>query len=185
MTSHVWSFCSSWIGSHTRKVSPQSVQPLQRRRFLKVFKKNSKTIWLPNHVTDDIINSFSVAYFIPRWSSKFFILIRCSVLHMQLWCHNEGTYDIIQNHTHSSWSTCYMPSFNFYLGAVSEIQRSKSFPFFQHGCHTTWPMMSYLSIEHSTWVVTPVVKMSQSDERLRRKTQVLCRQTNKRTSKGN
>ena len=34
--SHVWPFCSSWKGGHTCKVSPQSVQPLQRRRFLKV-----------------------------------------------------------------------------------------------------------------------------------------------------
>ena len=37
VTSYLWTFCSSWIGSHTYKVSPRSVQPLQRRRFLKVF----------------------------------------------------------------------------------------------------------------------------------------------------
>ena len=33
----VWTFCSSWIGGHTYKVWPWSVQPLQIRRFLKIF----------------------------------------------------------------------------------------------------------------------------------------------------
>ena len=37
MTSYVWTFCSSWTDGHSCKVSPQSVQPLQRRWFLKVF----------------------------------------------------------------------------------------------------------------------------------------------------
>ena len=35
MTSFAWTFRSSWIGGHTREVSPRSVQPFQRR-FLKV-----------------------------------------------------------------------------------------------------------------------------------------------------
>ena len=47
---------------------------------------------------------FSVDHFIPRWPSKIFILIRCSILRMQLWCHNKGTYDVIKkNHTYSPW----------------------------------------------------------------------------------
>ena len=37
---------------------------------------------------------FSVEHFILRWPSKMFILIRCGVLHMHLWHHYEGTYDI-------------------------------------------------------------------------------------------
>ena len=39
---------------------------------------------------------FSVEHFIPRWPSKMFILIGCGVLHMQLWRHNEGPYDVIK-----------------------------------------------------------------------------------------
>ena len=47
---------------------------------------------------------FSVDHFIPRWPSKIFILIGCRVLHMQLWHHNEGTYDVIKkNLSHSPW----------------------------------------------------------------------------------
>ena len=45
--------------------------------------------------------SFSVDHFIPRWPSKNFILIRCSVLHMQLSRHNEGIYDIIKSRSYS------------------------------------------------------------------------------------
>ena len=33
LMSCVWIFCSSWIGGHTWKVSPQSIQPLQRREW--------------------------------------------------------------------------------------------------------------------------------------------------------
>ena len=40
---------------------------------------------------------FSVDHFIPRWPSKFFILIRCHVLYKQLWRHIEGTYDVIKS----------------------------------------------------------------------------------------
>ena len=72
-------------------------------------------------------------------------------------------------------STCCVPSFNFFLGAVSEIQRSKAFPFFQHGCHTMWPAMSELAWKHSTRVVAPMVKISsQPDKRLQRKTLKFC-----------
>ena len=102
MMSYMWTFCFSWIGSHMCKVLPQSVQPFQRR-FLKVSKKNEKTICLPNHMTDNIIQKKFVDHFIPRWPSKFFILISCGVLHMQLWRHNEGTYDVIKKVTHSPW----------------------------------------------------------------------------------
>ena len=35
-------------------------------------------------------------HFIHRWPSKMFILIRCIILQMQLWRHNEGTYDVIK-----------------------------------------------------------------------------------------
>ena len=37
-----------------------------------------------------------VAEFILRWPWKFFILIGSSILRMQLWRHNEGTYDVIK-----------------------------------------------------------------------------------------
>ena len=85
----------------------------------------------------------SVDHFIPRKLSNIFTLIRCSILLMQLWRHNEGTYDIIKaSHLFPMRSTCHVLSLNFFLGTVSKIQRSKVFPFFQHGCCTTWPLTS-------------------------------------------
>ena len=65
MTSYVWTFCSSWTGSHTCKVSPRSVQPLQRR-FLK-----KKKIWLWNHVTDDVWIFFLLTILTRDNSQKF------------------------------------------------------------------------------------------------------------------
>ena len=57
----------------------------------------------------------SVDYFIPRWPSKSFILIRYDVLHLQLWRHNEGTFDIIKkSHLFPIRSTCRVPTFNFF-----------------------------------------------------------------------
>ena len=54
---------------------------------------------------------------------KIFIMIRCDVLHMQLWRHNEGTSDVIKkSHSFPMRSTCDVPSFNFFLGVVSEIE---------------------------------------------------------------
>ena len=75
------------------------------------------TIWLPNHATDDVIIFFSVDHFIPRWSSKIFILLRCSVLHMQLWHHHEGTDDLIKKTSHSfpMRSLCSVSSFNCFF----------------------------------------------------------------------
>ena len=102
MTSYVWTFCFSWTGGHTCKVSPRSVELFQRRSFFWRLKK-TKTIWLPNHVTDDVMIFFLMDHFIPRWPSKIFILIGCGLPHMQLWRHNEGTYDAIKNETYSPW----------------------------------------------------------------------------------
>jgi len=84
---HMCDFCSSWKGGHMCKVSPRSFQPFQRRRFLKVKKKKNQygcqITWL-------MTSKIFVEHFIPRWPSKMCILIRCSVLHMHLWRHNEG-----------------------------------------------------------------------------------------------
>ena len=88
------------------KVSSQSVQPFQRR-FLKVlcFLNNmaaeSRDQWRHQQM---IVNHFN-----PRWPSIIFLLIGCSVPHMQLWCHNEGTYDVTKiPHSFSMRSTCYV-----------------------------------------------------------------------------
>ena len=122
MTSTKGTFCSSWIGIHTCEVSPRSVQPLQFFQtiiFLKVFFNNMAA---ESHDRSHHQCSFSMNHFIPRWPSKCFILIRCSILHMQLWHHNEGTYVVIKNQL---IHTCRVPSFNISLSVVSEIQRSK------------------------------------------------------------
>ena len=54
-------------------------------------------------------------------------------------------YDVItrapmmsfKDHSFPMRSTYRVPSFNFFFGVDSEIQRSKIFLFFQYGCHTT------------------------------------------------
>ena len=144
MTSCVWTFCSSWLGGHTCKVSTRSVQPLQKRRFLKVF-LNFKTMWLPNHVTDDIIKFFflfSVDHFIPRWPSKIFMLIRCSVLHVQLWGHNEGTHDVLKITLIPHEEYLPFARFQSFPCCGFRDTEDESFSIFQHDCHTTWPMTS-------------------------------------------
>ena len=72
------------------------------------FIEKQKPIWLPNHLTDDISKKIFVDHFIPRWPSKFFILIRYNVLHMQLWHHSKGTYDIIKKSliSHEEYLLC-------------------------------------------------------------------------------
>jgi len=140
-------FVPSRKGGHTCKVSPQSVQPLRRRRFLKV--KNIYIYIYGCRITWLMMSSMSFYFFL--WiilsqddPQKF--------SYRQMWCStyaimtsNEGTHDIIKKKkkiTFPMRSTCDVPSFNFFFGAVSEIQRSKVFPFSKYGCHTTWPMTS-------------------------------------------
>ena len=142
--SYVCPFCSSWIGGHMDEVLPRSIQPFQRRFFEGL---KNKTNQYGCQITWLMMSSKTfVDHFIPRLPSNIFILIGCSVLHMQLWCHNKGTYDVIKNHSHSSWVLAMCQVLIFFLGAVSEIQRCKVFPFFQHGCHTTWPMPHHVII---------------------------------------
>ena len=80
---------------------------------------------------------FFCAPFYPEMTLKKFSY--WSDLHMQLWRHNEGPYDVIKkSHSFHMRSTCYVPSLIFF----SLVQRSKVFPFFQYVCHTTWHMTS-------------------------------------------
>ena len=155
MTSYVWIFCSLWTDGHTWKVSPQSVQPLQRRRFLKVFFESQygcritwpmmswkKNLWTILSLHDP--QNFSY------WSDVAFYVCNYDVI-------MKAPLTSCKNHTYFQWgSTSNVPSFNFFHGAVSEIQWSTVF-LFQHGCHTTWPMTSYvLILKHFTGVVAPV-----------------------------
>ena len=61
---------------------------------------------------------------------KNFILIGCSVLHMQLWRHNEGTYDVNTNHTHSPWGVLATCQVSIFSSVQVQRERSKMFPFF-------------------------------------------------------
>ena len=111
-----WAISILWVlSSTTMEKALNSDASFQKRRFLKV-KKIKTAIWLPNHVTNDVMKFFSVDHFIPRWPSKMFILIGCGVLHMQLWSHKK------KSHSFPMMCTCYLPSFNFFLVAVSEIE---------------------------------------------------------------
>ena len=126
MMSYLWTFCSSWMGDYTCKVFPQFISPLQRR-LLKVFFFLTKR--LPNNITDDVINIFSVDNFIPRGPSKIFILIRRSILHMQLWCHNEGTYDVIKKShiPHEEYLPC--AKFQYFPWCGFRVRGSEFFSF--------------------------------------------------------
>ena len=83
------------------KISPRSDQPFQRRffegfyYFLKPY--GCRVTWPMTS------SNFFVDHFIPRWLSIFFILIGCSIIHMQLWYHNKGSYDVIKKITYSPW----------------------------------------------------------------------------------
>ena len=148
MMSYVRTFCSSRICGHTCKVSPRSVQPLQRKIFLKFF--FFKT-WLLNHMTDDVIIFFSVDHFIPKWHSKNFILIRCGVLHKQLWHHNEGTYDIIKKITYSPWGVLAMCQVsNFSLVRFQRYRGPKFFRFSNMAAtpHDIWCHNYHWNIPH-------------------------------------
>ena len=88
-------------------------------------------------------------------------------------------------------STCYVPSFNFFLRVVSEIQRYKVFPFVKYGCHTeiygviiikTFYMSSrtngekFISIWQAVAEKNMKVLFSQTDKQIDK-------QTNKQTNK--
>ena len=103
--------------------------------------KKKKNNMVPNHMTDDAINFFSVDQFIPKWPSNFFIQISCSVLHMQLRRHNEGSYGVIKKKSTLIPHEKYLPcvQFEFFPWCGFRYRNPKLFfPF----CHTTWPMMS-------------------------------------------
>ena len=128
--------------------------------LLKAFMWN--IIWLPNHVTNDVINFFSSIQFSPGWPSKIFILIRCSVPHMQLWHHNEGTDDVIKKNITLIPQEGYLLSAKFiFVSWCGFVDRGPKFSVFP------------------TWLVKI---LSQSDKRLRRKTRNCCadKQTNKK-----
>ena len=62
--------------------------------------------------------------------AKIFILIGCGVLHMQLWRHNKGTYDILKIHTpHEEYLLCAKYQFfPWYSFRYTEVQSFSVFP---------------------------------------------------------
>ena len=73
----------------------------------------------------------SVDHFIPRWPSKIFILIRRSVLHVQLWHYNEGTYDVIKNKITLILHEEYLPCAKFQFISLVRFQRHRGPNFFR------------------------------------------------------
>ena len=180
MTSCVCPFCSSWIGSHMCKVSPQSFQPFQRR-----FKKKKKDIVAESRGRLRHQNFMVDPFLFPDDTQTFFIPIGCSVLHTQLWRDNEGTYDIIKNHTHSPWGVLSLCQVSiFFLGAVfgDGGPNFSVFPIWlQH--HVTYDiiiifitcfMSSRNNVENFVSIRQAVVE---------RNTKVLCGQTNRQTDR--
>ena len=78
-----------------------------------------------------------------------------------------------------------MPSFKFFLGAVSEIQKSKFFPFFQRGCthHMTYHVIIIIKTfdmsSHSNGENFVSIRQAVGEKN----TKVLCRQKNRQTNK--
>ena len=136
-------------------------------------------------MTDDIMNFFSVDHYIPRCPSKIFMLIGCGVLHMQLWHHNEGTYDVIKKKSDSFplRSTCYMPSLNFFLGVASEreVRRFSILPIWLPH-HVTYDVIIIIQTFYMSSHTNVVNFVSIQQAVVEKNTKVLCGQTNTNTN---
>ena len=80
------------------------------------------------------------------------------------------------------WSACYVPSFNFSHGAVSEIQRSKVFPFFpiwllHHVTYDVIIIKTFYMSSRSYCENFVSIRQAVADKN----TKVLCEQTNRQT----
>ena len=72
-----------------------------------------------------------VNHFIPRWPAKFFILIGCGVLHINLWRHNEDSYDVIKITLIPQEEYLLCAKFKFFPWCgfrVTEVQSFSDFP---------------------------------------------------------
>ena len=148
------------LGEHLCEVSPWSVQPFWRRRFLD-FSGKSNMAAKP--------------------------LIGCSVICLQLWRHNEGTCDIkeITVVPHEK----YLPCAKFQFFSLCSFRNTGGLNIFLFSNMASTPRDLWRHHCHqSTIVVAPEVKiLSQSDKQLQRKTLNFCvdKQTNNQTRQTN
>ena len=146
MTSYLRTFSSSWVGGHTCKVFTSICSAIPEKNFEGLRKKKiyiyiygCQIVW----PMTSFFFLFSVDEFILVWPSKMFILIGYSVLHMQLWCYNEDTSDVIlKNRTYYPCGVLAICQVSIFPLVGFQRSRPKVFLFFQHDCHTMWPMMS-------------------------------------------
>ena len=123
-------------------------------------------------------------HFIPRWSSKFFILIGCSVLHMQLWHHNEGTSDVIKIlHIPHEYVLCA----KFKKNSLVWFQRYRGPKFFRFPIwlphHATYEVIIIIETFSMSSRTNGENFVSIQQAVVEKNTKVLCRQTNKQTNK--
>ena len=140
-----------------------------------------------NKQDEDVVQSTILAKSIKKnLTSKNFILIRWSVLHMQIWRHNEGTYDVIKKInliSHEEYLLC--AKFQFFPWCSVrdiEVQSFYIFPtWLSH--HVTYDIIIIIKTfhinsctygENFVWIWQAVMKKN---------TKVLCGQTNKQTDK--
>ena len=159
---------SPWLVDHMYEVSHRSVKRFWRKRFFDVFIFNP--IWLPDHMTNDIINLI----FHSKW-------VVCLIYEVSDFLEKDF------NSTNYSWNTTspIMSSLSLYI-LHWELMTCKVsifffierfwircpifFPLTQYGCHTMWSMTSELLIKYSPRGVRAVFKVShRSDKRLQRK----------------
>ena len=143
------------------------------------------TIWLSNHVTDDVIKNFSVDHFIPRWPWKIFILTRCSILHKQFWHHNEGTYDVITS-THIPHEE-YLLCAKFQFFSLVQFQRYRGPKFFHFPTwlphHVTYDIIIISKIFYLSSRSNGDTFVSIGQAVAMKNIKVMCRQTNKQTNR--
>ena len=181
MTSYVWNFCSSWIGGHTCKVSPRSVQPLQRRRFLKVKKNNGCQIMWP---------MMSLIFFLwtilslddPQkfsyWSDVAFYIWNYDVV-----TRAPMTSEKIKLIPHEEYLLCAKFQFFLWYGFRDiEVQSFSVFPLWLPH-HVTYDVIIIMKTFHTSSCSDGENLVAIQPEVVEKNTKVLCGQTNKHTSR--
>ena len=124
---------------------------------------------------------FSVDHFIPWWPSKIFILIGCSVLHMQLWHHNKGTYDVIKITLipHEEYLLCAKFQFFPLCRFREKVHSFSVFPIWLPN-HVTYDIIIIIKTFHMSSCSNGENFVSIWQAVAEKSTHVLCGQTNKK-----
>ena len=123
--------------------------------------------------------------FYPEMPVKIFILIGCSVLHMQSRCHNEGNYDVIKITLipHEEYLLCAKFQFFPFCGfRETEGQSFSVFPIWLPH-HVTYDVILIIKTCYMSIRTNGEKFVSISQAVAQKNTKVLCKQTNRQSNK--